>query len=150
MLITFILRIALKDTPLAATEKFVFLAALNVIGESSKTQVISYAMMEMSTGGDILNRLLKDNFIAQRNDPNDKRSKLISITDKGIEVLQQCFEKTAMVRKILLQGLTEDEEKICVQILYPIQEKHTKLAVESKNKSIEEILNSQLTDKKRG
>ncbi|MGV3510091.1 MAG: MarR family winged helix-turn-helix transcriptional regulator [Sphingobacteriaceae bacterium] len=144
------LRIALKDTPLAATEKFVFLAALNVIGESSKTQVISYAMMEMSTGGDILNRLLKDNFIAQRNDPNDKRSKLISITDKGIEVLQQCFEKTAMVRKILLQGLTEDEEKICVQILYPIQEKHTKLAVESKNKSIEEILNSQLTDKKRG
>ncbi|RCH54664.1 hypothetical protein DJ568_12660 [Mucilaginibacter hurinus] len=137
------LRIALKDTPLAAIEKFSFLAALNVIGESNKTQVINYAMMEMSTGSDILNRLIKDQFITQRNDPGDKRSKLIKITEKGFEVLQQCFERTAMVRSVLLEGLTEDEEKICVQILYPIQEKHTKLAVENKNKTIEEILQLQ-------
>lgn len=137
------LRIALKDTPLAAIEKFAFLAALNVIGESSKTQVINYAMMEMSTGSDILKRLMKDQFISQRNDPNDKRSKLIKITDKGLQVLQQCFERTAMIRSILLRDLTEDEEKICVQILYPIQEKHTKLAVESKNKTIKEILQAQ-------
>lgn len=138
------LRIALKDTPLAATEKFAFLAAVNVLGESSKTQVINYAMMEMSTGSDILNRLLKDSFITQRNDPDDKRSKLIKLTPKGLAVLEECFEKTAMIRQILLQDLTEDEEKICVQILYPIQEKHTRLAVESKNKSIEEILASQI------
>ncbi len=137
------LRIALKDTPLAAIEKFAFLAALNVIGESSKTQVINYAMMEMSTGSDILKRLMKDQFISQRNDPDDKRSKLIKITEKGLQVLQQCFERTAMIRSILLRDLTEDEEKICVQILYPIQEKHAKLAVESKNKTIEEILEAQ-------
>lgn len=134
------LRIALKDTPLAAIEKFAFLAGLNVLGESSKTQVISYVMMEMSTGSDILNRLLKEGFISQRNDPNDRRSKLIKITKEGDKVLQQCFKKTALVRKILLADLTEDEEKICVQILYPIQEKHTKQAIESKGRSIEELL----------
>jgi len=137
------LRIALKDTPLEATEKFAFLAALNVIGESSKTHVINYAMMEMSTGIDILNRLLKDNFISQRIDPADKRAKLIRITDAGFAVLQQCFSKTAMIREILLHDLTEDEEKICVQILYPVQEKHAKLAVENKHRTIEEILEAQ-------
>ncbi len=136
----FYLRIALKDTPLAAIEKFAFLAALNVLGESSKTQVINYAMMEMSTGSDILNRLKGEGYISQRNDPNDRRSKLIKITPSGDEILQQCFKKTAVVREILLSELTEDEEKICVQILYPIQEKHARLAVESKGKSIEELL----------
>ncbi len=144
----FYLRIALKDSPLAAIEKFAFLAALNVLGESSKTQVINYLMMEMSTGSDILNRLKAEGFLSQRNDPNDRRSKLIKITEAGDEVLQECFKKTALVREILLSDLTEDEEKICVQILYPIQEKHAKLAIESKGKSIEELFQAHVVNKK--
>lgn len=137
------LRIALRDSPLEATEKFAFLAALNVLGETSKTQAINYAMMEMSTGIDILNRLLKENYISQRNDPDDKRAKLIKLTDAGYAVLQECFLKTATIREILLQDLTEDEKKICVQILYPVQEKHAKQAVENKHRTIEEIFDLQ-------
>jgi len=140
------LRIALKGTQLASTDKFKFLAGLYVLGESSKTEVINYAMMEMSTGSDILNRLLKDDFIFQRNDPNDKRAKLITITEKGTHVLQQCFKKTKMVRKILLKDLSENDMKICVQMLYPIEEKHSKLAVESKNKTIEELYKTEFKD----
>ena len=40
---------------------------------------------------------------------------------------------------ILLHGVTGDDKKLVSQILFPIQEKHTKLCIESKGKSIEEI-----------
>src|SRR5687768_819826 len=53
------MRIALKDTPLPSIENIMFCSALNNLGESRKTDVINYAMMEISTGTDILNRLIK-------------------------------------------------------------------------------------------
>ena len=133
------MRIALKDTPLPSIEDIMFCSALSNLGESRKTDVINYAMIEISTGTDILNRLIKKGFIHQRVDPNDKRSKLLTLTTPGLTALKKCYKKASMARELFLADLSEDEKKIVTQILFPLQEKHSKLSVESKGKTIEEV-----------
>ena len=136
------MRIALRDTPLPTIESIMFCSALNNLGESRKTDVINYAMMEISTGTDILNRLIKKGFINQRIDPRDKRSKLLTLTSSGVTALKKCYKKASMAREFFLADLTEDDKKLVTRILFPLQEKHSKLSLESKGKTIEEIFST--------
>ena len=142
------MRIALRDTPLPTIESIMFCSALNNLGESRKTDVINYAMMEISTGTDILNRLIKKGFINQRIDPRDKRSKLLTLTSSGVTALKKCYKKASMAREFFLSDLTEDDKKQVINILFPLQEKHSRLSVESKGKTIEEIYGT-ITGKKK-
>ena len=133
------MRIALKETLMPSIESLMVCAALNNLGESRKSDVINYAMLEISTGTDIINRLIKKGFIHQRTDPNDKRSRLLILSDAGKAALFKSFSKATVARDILLSGVTEDDKRLVAQIIFPIQEKHSKLSVESKGKTIEEI-----------
>jgi DNA-binding MarR family transcriptional regulator len=133
------MRIALKETPMPSLESLMVCAALNSLGESRKIDIINYSMLEVSTGMDIINRLIRKGFIHQRTDPNDKRSRLLTLSEPGKNVLFGSFKKAALVREILLNDVPEDDKRLVTQILYPIQEKHSKLSVESKGKTIEEI-----------
>jgi DNA-binding MarR family transcriptional regulator len=144
------MRIALKDTPIPTIEGIMFCSALNNLGESRKTDVINYAMMEISTGTDILNRLIEKGLINQRIDPNDKRVKLLTVTASGQAALRECYKKAKLAREIFLTDLTEDDKKLVAHILDPLQEKHSKLSVENKGKTIEEIHAMILGKKKKG
>ena len=132
-------KIALKHTMLPAYDSFVFLAVSNSLGEAKKSDIIQYAMMDLSTGSDILNRLIHDGYLKDRTDPDDKRSKLISITAAGERVLHECFKKTLIARKAFLHDLNDDDKKLCIQILEPVEQRHSILSMESKNRSIEEV-----------
>jgi len=133
------MRIALRDTPLPTIEDIMLCAALFNLGESRKTDVINFAMMEISTGTGNLNRLIEKGFIEERIDPDDKRSKLLVLSSSGTKALKQCFAKAKMARDIFLTDLTEDDKKLVANILNPLQEKHARLAIARKGKSIEEI-----------
>jgi DNA-binding MarR family transcriptional regulator len=141
------MRTALKETPLPSIESIMFCAALNSLGESRKTDIVNYAMMEISTGTDILNRLIKKDFIHERIDPKDKRSKLLKLTAAGATALKKCFKKAAMARELFLKDLSDDDKKIVTQILYPLQEKHSRLSIENKKKTIEEIYEAIMSQK---
>lgn len=132
-------KIALKDTMLPVYENFVFLAVSRLLREAKKTDIINYTMMDISTGSDILNRLINEGYLKVRNDPDDKRSKLISITTVGEKVLKECFKKTFTARRMFLNGLSDEDKKICIQILEPLEMRHSTKSVESRNKSIDEI-----------
>ena len=133
------MRIALKETPMPSIESLMICSAVNNLGESRKSDVINYAMLEISTGTDIINRLIKKGFIRQRTDPNDKRSRLLTLSDEGQSALFQSYRKASVAREILLAGLTNEDKELVAHILDPVQQKHAKLSVESKGKTIEEI-----------
>jgi DNA-binding MarR family transcriptional regulator len=133
------MRIALRDTPLPTVEDIMLCAALYNLGESRKTDIINFAMMEISTGTGNLNRLIEKGFVEERIDPDDKRSKLLVLSSSGAKALKQCFAKAKMARDIFLADLTEDDKRLVASILNPLQEKHSRLAIARKGKSIEEI-----------
>lgn len=143
------MRIALKETPMPSIESIMICSTLNNLGERRKSDVITHAMLEISTGSDIINRLIKKRFIHQRTDPDDKRSKLLSISGAGRSALFESYKKASIAREILLAGLTEDDKKLVAHILDPVQKKHTKLSVDSKGKTIEEVYRTIVKDKKK-
>lgn len=128
------MRTALKDTAIKSLEHFTLLAALRVQGESRKSAIIHYAMMEFSTGIVILNRLVAQRFVHERIDPGDKRSRLLRITPKGEKALQEAFKKNASVRRVLLEGVQDADKEAVVHILDPIHLEHAARSVEERNK----------------
>ena len=133
------MRIALRDMPLSSIESIMLCSALNNLGECRKSDVINHAMLEISTGTDILNRLIHKGLINQRIDPDDKRSKLLSLNPPGVSALKKCYKKAALAREIFLADLTDNEKELVAQILDPLQRKHSRFSIENKGKTIEEI-----------
>lgn len=139
------MKIALKQTNVKTLDNFTFLASLHVLGECRKSEVINYAMIEFSTGIEILNRMIKNGMIHERIDPEDKRGRLLSLTEKGKTNLYECFKKNHLAREILLQGVSEEDKKVCVSVLEPIHTRHSTLSTESKSKTIEEVYETLVT-----
>lgn len=133
------MRCALMETGLENIEGFPFLNALNFLGESKKTEVINYNLTEFSTGIDILNRLIAKGLLIERQDPEDKRSKLVKISDKGKTVLEQCYNKIGIAAEIMFADLSSQDKELCIQLLMPVEEKHTKIALDSKGKCLTEL-----------
>lgn len=132
-------RIALNETRVKNIESFGMLNVLQHGGEMRKSDVVNHLMMELSTGTDILNRLIWDGLAAERTDAGDRRSKLISITPKGREILYECYGPMSKVGEILFGDMADDDKKLVVQLLTPVEVKHAKTVLEQKNKTLKEV-----------
>lgn len=132
-------RSGLAETELENHEGFGILNALRHMGESRKTEIINYNLIELSTGIDIINRLKKAGLLTEREDPTDKRGRLIKITEEGERILFQCYEKMAAVASIMYGEVPEDDKQLVIQLLQQSEIFHSKLAIQTKGKSIGEI-----------
>jgi DNA-binding MarR family transcriptional regulator len=115
---------------------------LNIIGHKEacrKTDVINEQLLGLSTGIDTLNRLLAHELITERANPNDKRAKLLTITDKGQEVLQRCYAVAKKVNEILLHDMTDDDAKLCIQLLRGAEARQSALVLEMRDKPLDEV-----------
>ena len=62
-------------------------------------------------------RLVKDGWLEQRNDPNDRRARPLFLTEKGqafVDMIQK--HRTAMIR-LFLSGLSADEQEQLISLL---------------------------------
>lgn len=137
-------RQALEDLPEIQLEGFYYLNSIRHRGESRKTEIIRHHLSELSTGIDTLNRLKKEQLIKERTDPSDKRARLVSITDKGRKTLFQCYRRMSGVGSILFDEVAEEDRKLCVQLLKNVEIKHAGLALEVKEKGLEEVFDRRI------
>jgi DNA-binding MarR family transcriptional regulator len=75
------------ESPFSTFMDFQFLFVLNEHGDMTKSQLISTNNMEMSSGIEVINRLKKFGWIEEKQNPEDKRSKLIFVTHEGRIIL---------------------------------------------------------------
>lgn len=133
-------RIALQELPdIRKLEDFYFLNSIEHLGESRKTDIISYNFAELSSGIDIISRLAKNKLISERIDPLDKRSKLIKTTEKGKKMVWKCYEVLLKASDITFWDVGQEDKKLCVQLLRSVEIKHSKLLNEMKTLPIGEI-----------
>lgn len=133
--------IAMKDIPeIKKMEDFYYLNSVEHLGgESRKTDLIAYNFSELSSGIDILNRLQKSGLIEERTDPEDKRSKLVRTTELGKEVLFRCYKQLLKAGDVTFWGMSEEDKKLCIQLLKHVEIKHSRLAYELRLSTIDEI-----------
>jgi DNA-binding MarR family transcriptional regulator len=131
---------AIEEIPeIKRADDFYVLNTLGNLGESRKTDVIATHFLELSSGIDLMNRLVKVKLIQERTDPEDKRSRLMSVTDKGQRVLMKCYEKFSRMAEITFWGMSIDDKKLCIQLLRGVEIKHGTIVHGMRGKSLNEI-----------
>jgi MarR family transcriptional regulator, lower aerobic nicotinate degradation pathway regulator len=106
---------ALKDSEIKTMDEFSYLATLLNFNQLSKIELINKSVQEKTTGMETIKRLLKNNLIEQLDNPNDQRSQLIQLTEKGRGVLYGVFGNMNLVGQIVTGNLTNLEK---IQLAY--------------------------------
>ncbi len=112
----FYIKKALDGTALRSTEDFTCLAILLMNEDLSRTELISRNLQEKPSGTEVLSRLLSAQLIRQWDDPKDKRTKRIAITDEGKDLLYVVFRDMDQVSK-MVSGTLSTAEKLTLRYL---------------------------------
>lgn len=121
-------------------EWFYFMNTLYHQQESNKTDVIQYNLYEPSTGIDILNRIIKAGYIKERNDPDDKRARLVVLTSKGEKKVMKCREVLHKGAYLMFGGMDANDKQLIIQLLASTEIKHTGIFAGHKGESIDTLL----------
>lgn len=138
---------ALDGTGINTIDEYSLLNTVAQLKEPRKTEAIYAALQELSTGTDKLNRLKKLGYLAEYDDKEDKRSKRLKVTPKGEKVLIQCRRRISQLAEVMFHDMTDDDRKLCVQLLKGVETKFAGIWQSHKGKDFEEIYAEIITDK---
>ncbi|MFB6456739.1 MarR family winged helix-turn-helix transcriptional regulator [Chitinophaga sp. Hz27] len=141
-------KMALAELPGFELEWFYFLNTIYQLKEVNKSQVIQYNFTEQTTGIDMLNKLKKLGYIAERPDPNDKRARLVSLTKAGEKILAKVYPLLYKPTMLLYDGIESKDKQVIINILKDTETQHQELFSNAKNKSIDELLTATLGEEK--
>ncbi|QNL48207.1 MarR family transcriptional regulator [Olivibacter sp. SDN3] len=131
-------KMALRDK--LELDAFYFLNSIYHRRESQKKDIIQFHFVEQSTGMDILRRLLLAGYIKEREDPADKRAKLVSITTKGEKLLLEVYQLLLKPTLLMFRPIPDSEKQLLIDMLSPLEVKHGEILAKNRNKRLDDIL----------
>jgi DNA-binding MarR family transcriptional regulator len=133
---------ALENSPLGSMDEFMYLEAVSKSGGLSKSDLIYRNRHEKPTGMEIIRRLLAGGWIAQTDDPEDRRSKQLNITETGSNTLASVADRMYLATELTAGNLNGAEKLLLLQILGKMESFHQLMQARAKNGSFEDILRS--------
>ncbi|MGE5363430.1 MAG: MarR family winged helix-turn-helix transcriptional regulator [Bacteroidota bacterium] len=143
-LIKFYVKKALEGTQLVGADDMHFLIFLSETDSMKKSEIISSSISEMSSGIEIIRRLLRKGLIEDFDDPDDKRSSRVRITKKGMKELTKVTSKFENIHRLLASIMSEEEKFSMLGILNKIYNFHMHIYNTEKNSTLEELFNKHL------
>jgi MarR family transcriptional regulator, lower aerobic nicotinate degradation pathway regulator len=131
---------ALKDSEIKTMDEFSYLATLLNFNQLSKIELINKSVQEKTTGMETIKRLLKHQLIEQLDNPNDQRSQLIQLTDKGKGVLYSVFGNMSLVGQIVTGNLTPIEKIQLAYLLKKLDVYHNDIFHNRKDEPLEQLV----------
>ncbi len=131
---------ALESTPFNTVDEFGFLASLIQNQSLLKSEIIHLHQMEISSGTEVLKRLLKTGLIYDYPDPHDGRAKRVSLTDEGREEMLKAFGEMHKAAHIVSGNLSAKEQKQIIQILDKLKSFHNDIQQSHKNAPLNDII----------
>jgi len=136
------LDMATRETGIRQAEEFYFLSVIKNLKFPKKTEVIYHTVNELSNGLNILTSLIKQGYIKEQNDEEDKRSKRVSITPKGEKILRQCYAQIHKVSELMFFEMPDDDINLCIQLLKNVELKFSGQWLHHKGKPFDEVYNT--------
>ncbi|MFB0496304.1 DNA-binding MarR family transcriptional regulator [Mucilaginibacter sp. SG538B] len=140
-------RSAVNHIGIPPAESFYYLNGLLHLGEVRKSDLINYMFAETTTGMEVINRLIRENKIDERTSPDDKRAKLIKITEKGIAALDEYYKISGKVVEMTFKGIDDDILTDCYEMLKYCEQRNSAVAIELKNKPFDQMYELAMADK---
>ncbi|GAB3289495.1 MarR family winged helix-turn-helix transcriptional regulator [Hymenobacter tenuis] len=140
------MRLALEGSPLLTYDDFSYLVTVYGQQPLSKTEVIVRNIHEKPTGTEILKRLLKQGLLAEQAHDTDRRSKLLTITEKGRQVLFMLFGRMGQVAHMVAGTLEPAERKQLLYLLLKLDTFHHDIFLNDRSQTFEQLLESRFPD----
>lgn len=140
-------RSAVNHIGIPPAESFYYLNGLLHLGEVRKSDLINYMFAETTTGMEVINRLIRENKIDERTSPDDKRAKLIKITEKGITALDEYYKISGKVVEMTFKGIDDDILTDCYEMLKYCEQRNSAVAIELKNKPFDQMYELAMANK---
>ena len=118
---------AIFGSNFSTQEDFTYLINLKAFGEMSKMDLIKKNVHEKPVGMQIINRLINQGWIEQRNSKIDKRSKVISISEAGLEALGNQMDKIRKATAIVTGNLSQNEKMELIRLLNKLDNFHQQI-----------------------
>lgn len=115
---------AIHDSDFSTQEDFIFLITLKAFGGMTKMELIKQNVQEKPAGMLIINRLIKKGWVDQKDSKEDKRSKIVSISEEGRKALQAHMDKIRMATEIVTGNLSYEEKMELIRLLQKLDEFH--------------------------
>ena len=125
---------ALEGSDIQTADEFAYLASLITRTGMGKSELIQLNIQEKTTGMEILKRLLSMDLIYQYDNPDDKRSKCVAITDKGRAAFFSSVGKMQQVSMLVGGDLREEEKRTLLMALRKLDHFHHDIYTEGKQK----------------
>ena len=118
------IKIALEELPFATDMEFTFTAILDKVGKTGKTDLIRMMAYDKSSGMSVINRLMKKGFVEEFPNPEDKRGKLIRLTEKGRAAAQEGYDKVPAAANMVTKNLNMAEKHQLLYLLKKLDDFH--------------------------
>jgi MarR family transcriptional regulator, lower aerobic nicotinate degradation pathway regulator len=115
---------AIHNSDFSTQEEFIYLINLKAFGELTKMELIKKNIQDKPTGMQIINRLLEHGWVKQKASQSDKRSKILSITTKGLKALDQQMDSIRKATRIVTGNLNQAEKTELIHLLQKLEKFH--------------------------
>lgn len=103
---------AIFGSEFSTQEDFIYLINLKAFGEMTKMELIKRNVHEKPAGMQVINRLIAQGWVNQTDSDTDKRSKVLKISNKGMQILERQMDKIRKATEIVTGDLTHNEKWI--------------------------------------
>jgi DNA-binding MarR family transcriptional regulator len=131
---------ALKSSNINTADEFSFLITLMTHNYMTKHELIKTQVMEKTSGIEILNRLIKQGFVEQYDDLEDKRRKLLKITPLGRSELMEILPVMNIVSQIVVGDLSKEEQNLLAYLLRKLDCFHNDIYLQKKENEMVQML----------
>jgi MarR family transcriptional regulator, lower aerobic nicotinate degradation pathway regulator len=100
--------------------QFAVMAKLHEVGPSSQNHLGRLVYLDAATIKGVVDRLGLRGLVATGADPNDRRRRAVSLTEKGSRVIEAAIRVAADVTTKTLRPLTVDEQRTLTRLLKKI------------------------------
>lgn len=130
---------ALDGTGLSQLEEFGMLLSIQQYPGMKKTEIIYSNLFELSSGTDMLARMMKKGLITEHPDKEDKRAKRLKITAAGDAVIEACKKRISKVAAMMMLEVAEDDQKLCIKLLKNVEQKFSAILQQHKGTRFDKI-----------
>lgn len=132
--------LVLKECGLTSLDEFLYLSSIAKMETPKKTKVIYENFNELSSGLLILERLKVKEFVVEEGDENDKRSKRLKLSKKGMALVNRCYKQMGILNEWFFKSISKEDIDLCIHLLSTVEVNFSSRWLDDKGKSSETLI----------
>ena len=135
-----------EGVPLRTMEEYGMLRIVQFYPDARKSDIVYHSLLEPTTCFEILKRLQRMGYLADRPDEKDRRSRRVYVTEAGEQISKQLDDRLLQLSKLLVGRLDAEEKQTLTQLLQQLDAFHENVYAESRDATLDEIMAAHVSE----